>query len=146
MEHGSSPHIHSSKQEGAQGPSIELQVCLLLHHEAGDTMMWWQKAGAECICPVTQLNLRQGLTLPPPLEISPSPWQPLFGPHPRSPRRCHRPLQDSGTKSRDPLALTDKPPRERLLPPARAPPTLPTSEGQISIPFSEKRKQGRAEE
>ena len=115
--------VPSSKQEGAQGPFLELQVCHLLHHEAGGTMMWWQEAGVECICPnpPTPLKLRQRPTPPPPLKSSPSPWQPLFGPRPRRLRRCHRPLQDSGTKSREPLALTHKPPRERLLPPARAP-------------------------
>ena len=88
-------------------------------------MKWWQKAGAECICPFTQLNLRQGLTLPPPRDVSPSPWQPLFGPRPRSPRRCHRPLQDSGTKSRDPLALTNLPERDSCLQPEPLPPFQP---------------------
>lgn len=51
MERGSTPHIHSKKQEGAQGPFLELQVCLLLYHEAGGTMMWWREEGGECICP-----------------------------------------------------------------------------------------------
>ena len=117
---------HPLKQEGAQSPSLELQVCLLLHHEAGGTMMWWQEAGAECICPAPppQVKLLQGPTLPPSLENSPSPCSHCLVRIPVIPGEAihtHRPLQDSQTKASEPLALTHKPPRGRLRPPARAP-------------------------
>lgn len=136
MERGSTPHIHSKKQEGAQGPFLELQVCLLLYHEAGGTMMWWREAGGECIFPpsLRPAQATLGHHPAPPIESSPSPWQPLFGQRPRCPRRRHRPLQDSQNKSRDPLALTHKPSREKLLPPARAP-SHPSNHRRTNFPL-----------
>ena len=97
VESGSTPHIHSNKQEGTHGRFLELQVRLHLHSEAGGTMTWWREAGAKGICPAPrppQLKLLPEPNLPPPLESSPSPWQPSFGPRACCSRRCHRPLQD----------------------------------------------------